>query len=179
MSSQASESPPPDAPCVHCQTLCGKTGVYEEQNAFCCRGCAMVYRILHGSGLEKFYELDAQAGQRADQSPEAQAYDFLADPEVKRKLIDFSDGHTTRITLHLPQIHCGPASGCWSVCTNSTRGLDMRRSISPAKHFPFLSPKAKSAWWRLPTCSPGWAIRRNSVCSRFRSGGSITPGEGS
>lgn len=98
--------PSADTPCVHCGTLCGNTGLNENGNAFCCRGCSMVYSILHGSGLEKFYTLDDQAGQRTDTSVEAGQYEFLTDPEIKRKLIDFTDGHTTRVTFHLPQIHC-------------------------------------------------------------------------
>jgi len=107
MTSPTPDSPPSaDTPCVHCSTLCGHTGVTENGKPFCCRGCAMVYSILHGSGLEKFYELDEHAGVRADPDSEASQYEFLADPELKRKLIDFTDGHTTRVTFHLPQIHC-------------------------------------------------------------------------
>lgn len=66
----------------------------------------MVYAILSGNGLDRFYQLDAHAGLRADRENEAGTYDFLADPEVKRKIIDFTDGHNTRVTFHLPQIHC-------------------------------------------------------------------------
>ena len=66
----------------------------------------MVYEILQGSGLEKFYELDDQAGVRAGEGAEQGQYDFLADAEVKRKVIDFTDGRTTRVTMTLPQIHC-------------------------------------------------------------------------
>lgn len=106
-SATAQEAPPAvDAPCVHCATLCGHTGVTENGKAFCCRGCAMVYSILKGNGLDRFYDLDEQAGVRADGIEETGAYDFLADPEVKRKLIDFTDGKNSRATFHLPQIHC-------------------------------------------------------------------------
>lgn len=66
----------------------------------------MVYAILSENDLDRFYDLDANAGVRADQENEAGTYDFLADPDVKRKLIDFTDGHNTRVTFHLPQIHC-------------------------------------------------------------------------
>ncbi len=99
-------APAADVPCVHCQTLCGHSGVTEHGKPFCCRGCAMVYSILKGSGLDDFYTLDKQAGTRADHEAEAGMYDFLADPEVKRKIIDFTDGRNTRVTFHLPQIHC-------------------------------------------------------------------------
>lgn len=104
--SEQTTPPSPDTPCIHCQTLCGKTGVSENGNPFCCRGCAMVYAILHEHGLERFYRLDEKAGVPVNQENEAGTYDFLADPELKRKLIDFTDGHNTRVTFHLPQIHC-------------------------------------------------------------------------
>ncbi|MEX2606658.1 MAG: heavy metal translocating P-type ATPase metal-binding domain-containing protein, partial [Kiritimatiellia bacterium] len=107
MSTSIQEAPPAaDAPCVHCQTLCGHSGVTEHGQPFCCRGCAMVYGILQGSGLDNFYKLDGNAGVKADHQAEAGMYDFLADPEVKRKIIDFTDGRITRVTFHLPQIHC-------------------------------------------------------------------------
>jgi P-type Cu+ transporter len=104
--SEQTTPPAADTPCIHCNTLCGKTGVSENGHPFCCRGCAMVYAILHENGLERFYSLDEKAGVRADQAQDAGIYDFLADPEVKRKIIDFTDGHNTRVTFHLPQIHC-------------------------------------------------------------------------
>ena len=105
--SPTTDAPPePDVPCVHCGTLCGHTGVTENGNPFCCRGCAMVYAILADNEMDGFYDLDAKAGNRVGDMPEAGAYDFLADPELKRKLIDFTDGKTTRVTFHLPQIHC-------------------------------------------------------------------------
>lgn len=107
MSLSEQETPPaPDIPCIHCNTHCANTGVTDNGKPFCCRGCAMVYAILADNGLDRFYDLDQNAGVRADHNSEAGMYDFLADPEVKRKLIDFTDGHTTRITFRLPQIHC-------------------------------------------------------------------------
>ncbi|WFB36032.1 heavy metal translocating P-type ATPase metal-binding domain-containing protein [Kiritimatiellota bacterium B12222] len=106
-SSPTAEAPPSaDTPCIHCNTLCGNTGVTENNKPFCCHGCAMVYAILSENGLDRFYDLDENPGVRADNAAEAGMYDFLADPEVKRKLIDFTDGHTTRVSFHLPQIHC-------------------------------------------------------------------------
>lgn len=66
----------------------------------------MVYSILSENKMDRFYELDPQAGQQVGDGPETGAYDFLADPEVRRRLIDFTDGTTTHVTFSLPQIHC-------------------------------------------------------------------------
>jgi Cu+-exporting ATPase len=80
-------------------------GLFENEKPFCCRGCAMVYAILSENDLNRFYDLDDQAGTRVGDSPEAGKYDFLADADLKRRLIDFTDGTTTRMTFHLPHIH--------------------------------------------------------------------------
>ena len=92
---------------MHPACIAGPAVVIRENDLnFCCRGCAMVHSILSENHLERFYELDPQAGQQVGDGPETGAYDFLADPEIRRKLIDFTDGKTTYITFHLPQIHC-------------------------------------------------------------------------
>jgi len=94
------------APCVHCGTLCAQGAVLENGQAFCCRGCAMVYSILHAHQLDKFYDIDKTPGVRAEDSGEQGIYDFLAEPEVKRRLLDFTDGRVSRVTFTVPQIHC-------------------------------------------------------------------------
>jgi len=103
-------APPPQtlhgAPCVHCGTLCAQGSLLHNDQPFCCRGCVMVYEILHANDLEQFYDIEKSPGIKTDDTPEPGLYDFLADPEVKRRLLDFTDGRISRVTLHVPQIHC-------------------------------------------------------------------------
>ena len=66
----------------------------------------MVYDILHETGLGRFYDMEAHPGVQQDDGVEAGAYDFLADPDVHRQLLDFTDGKTSRVTFLLPGIHC-------------------------------------------------------------------------
>ena len=66
----------------------------------------MVYEILHANDLDQFYRIEDAPGVKTDEEAEPGLYDFLADPEVKRRLLDFSDGRISHVTLHLPQIHC-------------------------------------------------------------------------
>ncbi len=40
--------------CLHCSTP-----LRNDQDRFCCNGCASVYEIIHDSGFEKFYDLKA------------------------------------------------------------------------------------------------------------------------
>lgn len=94
------------APCVHCGTLCASGAVEQDGKAFCCRGCAMVYDILRSNELDKFYDIESHPGAKAEDEGEQGLYDFLADPEVKRRLLDFTDGRISRVTFFLPQIHC-------------------------------------------------------------------------
>src|SRR5690606_30116839 len=77
---------------------------------FCCAGCKMVYEILNTNDLCAYYQIEKNAGislkgKKLDQ------YAFLDDDEVTERLIDFSNGEISKITFHLPQIHC--ASCIW------------------------------------------------------------------
>lgn len=103
---------PPDppalhgAPCVHCGTPCAQGSLLHNHQPFCCRGCVMVYDILHANSLGQFYDIESHPGLQPEDNPEPGLYDFLADPDVKRRLLDFTDGRISRVTLHIPQIHC-------------------------------------------------------------------------
>lgn len=111
MTNEANQSPsePPvlhGAPCIHCGTLCAQGSLLHHNKPFCCRGCVMVYEILHANELDQFYDIENHPGVKTDEEAEPGLYDFLADPEVKRRLLDFTDGRISRVTLHVPQIHC-------------------------------------------------------------------------
>lgn len=66
----------------------------------------MVYDLLHENGMERFYQLESHPGTQQADDTEPGAYDFLAEADVRAKLVDFTDGKTTRVTFHLPNIHC-------------------------------------------------------------------------
>lgn len=93
-------------PCAHCGTPCGKGMVTHDHSAFCCRGCAMVYDILNENGLNRYYELDETAGKPQNKSDDHGRYDFFAEVDVRQKLIQFSDGKQSRVSFHIPGIHC-------------------------------------------------------------------------
>lgn len=93
-------------PCVHCGTLCAQGAVLQHDKPFCCRGCAMVYEILHQNELDRFYDIESTPGVKADDEGAEGLYDFLADPGVRRRLLDFTDGRISRVTFSVPQIHC-------------------------------------------------------------------------
>ncbi len=71
----------------------------------------MVYQILNTHDLCQFYSLDDKPGLSQKLRRDARSYAWLDDPEVRLRLIQFTDGQTTRVTFYLPAMHC--ASCIW------------------------------------------------------------------
>lgn len=87
--------------CRHCATPCTPDPAGGE--SFCCAGCRTVFALLREHGLDEFYRLDAAAGRRV--AP-AGRYDYLNDPEVRLRLVDFTSERLERVTFSAPAIHC-------------------------------------------------------------------------
>ena len=98
------------AHCYHCGEPCEEVEVHLEDKVFCCEGCKTVFEILNDNGLCRYYDLDENAGISLKGQAQ-EAYAFLDDPDVREKIIDFSDTHRTKVTFFIPQIHC--ASCLW------------------------------------------------------------------
>jgi len=92
--------------CYHCQDACPNDHLHLGDKYFCCEGCQMVYEILNANDLCQFYSLDERPGLSQKNRRDARAYAWLDDPDVRRQLVSFSDGHTTRVTFLLPAMHC-------------------------------------------------------------------------
>lgn len=96
--------------CYHCSEPLPTTPIPFDEKKFCCEGCRTVYEILNTNRMCQYYAIDETAGISL-RGKRREEYAFLDDPEVLKRLVQFSDGKTTRITLFLPQIHC--ASCIW------------------------------------------------------------------
>ncbi|MGC3957632.1 MAG: heavy metal translocating P-type ATPase metal-binding domain-containing protein [Verrucomicrobiota bacterium] len=92
--------------CFHCGTLCRGTVYMAQEKSFCCNGCCTVFEILSANGLTDFYKLSETAGVRISAAVKREQYKFLDEPAVREKLVDFSDAKLTRVTFHIPSIHC-------------------------------------------------------------------------
>lgn len=90
--------------CQHCGTPCPPAAAAGP--AFCCAGCQMVFELLQEHGLGQFYALNGTPGRRVARPTETGRFDYLDEPAVRERLVDFADGRTTRVTFHLPAIHC-------------------------------------------------------------------------
>jgi Cu+-exporting ATPase len=67
-----------------------------------------VHDLLAQSGLRQFYELGRHPGVRVRPSGEEthQRWSYLDEPALQQRLLDFTDGKVSRITLKVPAIHC-------------------------------------------------------------------------
>ncbi|MFK7906278.1 MAG: heavy metal translocating P-type ATPase, partial [Chitinophagales bacterium] len=98
--------------CHHCDLTCSNTQISlpkatsTETLYFCCEGCKTVYEILEGNGLCTYYQLKDGENPALISNFSGEEYDFLDLPEVRQKLIDFSDNHQTKITFSIPNMHC-------------------------------------------------------------------------
>lgn len=93
-------------PCFHCGTICVPPALVREDKAFCCQGCRTVFELLTENGLAEFYNLADAGGIRVKSLSAADQFRYLDDPVISQRLVDFSDGKLTRVTFHIPAIHC-------------------------------------------------------------------------
>lgn len=97
--------------CIHCGEDCGKHPVMWDDKPFCCHGCKTVYQILHASDMEQYYKIQPMAGIKVEQADVGDKYAYLDLEEIREKLLDFTDGGISKVSLFVPGIHC--ASCIW------------------------------------------------------------------
>ena len=102
----APASPAAAVPCFHCGTLCRGAAHRSAEKHFCCSGCRTVFELLTENGLADFYKLSDAAGVRVNALARADQFNFLDEPAVRERLVDFSDARLTRVTFQVPAIHC-------------------------------------------------------------------------
>jgi Cu+-exporting ATPase len=92
--------------CFHCGQACAIPGFTRDDRHFCCQGCLVVHDLLLENGLGHFYDLGQAPGVRRDRPADTSQWSYLDQPDVARQLLDFADAKTSRVTFHLPAIHC-------------------------------------------------------------------------
>jgi Cu+-exporting ATPase len=91
--------------CYHCGDYCQDESIMLDEKIFCCNGCKTVYEILTANQLCEYYSFERNPGIKKNENIKRN-YDYLEDADLKNKLIDFTDGTITSITLNIPQMHC-------------------------------------------------------------------------
>ncbi|HLP78057.1 MAG TPA: heavy metal translocating P-type ATPase metal-binding domain-containing protein, partial [Candidatus Paceibacterota bacterium] len=92
--------------CFHCGEPCKDTTFSKGEKAFCCQGCLVVHDLLTESGLDHFYDLTSHPGTQIRRAVQVERWAFLDTPEMRQRLLDFADGTQSRVTFHVPAIHC-------------------------------------------------------------------------
>ncbi len=91
--------------CYHCGDECRDETIYTDEKHFCCTGCKLVYEILQENNLCAYYDLNNAPGIRQNNLT-GKRFNFLDEPSVQQKLIQFKKGHEVRITFQIPTMHC-------------------------------------------------------------------------
>ncbi|PHR99873.1 MAG: heavy metal translocating P-type ATPase [Leeuwenhoekiella sp.] len=90
--------------CYHCGDSCGEHALAHRSKFFCCSGCKTVYDILHENNLSYYYDLDKSPGNTPKDFKGR--FDYLNNPEIKAKLLDFDEQATQIASFTIPAIHC-------------------------------------------------------------------------
>lgn len=102
-----------DTPCYHCGLDCDKNPIVFNEKNFCCNGCKTVYEILNQNELSCYYDMENSPGQIPNEIKGK--YEYLSNPEIVEKLIEFNDGNISVVEFYIPSIHC---SACIWVLEN-------------------------------------------------------------
>lgn len=108
---------PPTSPglveeaCYHCGLSCEDEHIQYDGKSFCCSGCQAVYSILKDKDLCTYYRLPDAKGNSPDKNYYKGKYLYLDMPEVKQKVVSFSENGLTQVSWYIPSMHC--ASCVW------------------------------------------------------------------
>jgi Cu+-exporting ATPase len=90
--------------CFHCGESLPSDPHRLDEKEFCCVGCLGVYKILSDNNLGDYYVYNDIPGQT--QRLKQLHYEYLNEPEIAAKLVDYTDERVTIITFYIPNIHC-------------------------------------------------------------------------
>ncbi len=116
--------------CYHCGDECPDDSIKSGKHLFCCQGCKTVYELLSENGLDNYYSIENNPG-ISQKTLKDKRFAFLKTDSIKEKILEFTDGKTAVVNLHLPAIHC---SSCIWLLENLSRlhnGV-----VSVQVHFP-------------------------------------------
>lgn len=90
--------------CYHCGDDIASDLFVVDDKQFCCAGCKGVYEVLSENNLCNYYVYNKAPGQTKQYVE--QHFDFLNEPAIFSKLVDYTDEKITLVTFYIPAIHC-------------------------------------------------------------------------
>lgn len=91
--------------CFHCGDECN-TVLHYDEHAFCCVGCKNVYELLSNNNLCSYYSIENTPGKTQINPVLPQAFDYLLDEKVEKKLLLYKDNSLAKVTFFIPAMHC-------------------------------------------------------------------------
>ncbi len=92
--------------CYHCGEDCVPTPIPFDSKSFCCSGCRTVYEILSQNGACDYYDLNTSPGIKANSRETGNRYAYLDQEEIRKEILEFSDGGISTVKFFIPGIHC-------------------------------------------------------------------------
>jgi Cu+-exporting ATPase len=91
--------------CYHCGDICRDDSIEKDGKYFCCTGCLYVHELLSDSNLNDFYSLTKSSGLKPKNFAKDE-FVFLDDEEIKEKMLHYTIGGTSKVTLFIPEVYC-------------------------------------------------------------------------
>ncbi|MCF8253965.1 MAG: heavy metal translocating P-type ATPase metal-binding domain-containing protein [Bacteroidia bacterium] len=92
--------------CFHCGDSLPGVAISYDAKEFCCVGCKSVYELLATNNLCDYYNLDENPGLSLKNPVSKVKFNFLDDEQIQKQLIQYRDEKISRITFHMPTMHC-------------------------------------------------------------------------
>lgn len=96
----------PTTTCFHCGDYCKEETLQFDQHDFCCVGCKNVYELLSQNNLCTYYDIENTPGITQRNPVAKHKFNYLDDEVIIQKLISFRDNQQTKLTFHIPNMHC-------------------------------------------------------------------------
>lgn len=94
------------ANCYHCGDICKDSMVQKQDKIFCCQGCETVYEILQENDLCSYYDFEKNPGVSLKGRSYGNKFDYLANDEIIKTLLDYQSEGINKINLYIPSVHC-------------------------------------------------------------------------
>lgn len=90
--------------CFHCGEE-SEEPIFFDGKAFCCDGCKTVFEILNTNNLCEYYQIEGYTGTSL-KNVQKNSFAFLDAADVRRKILSFDSDNLSKVTFHVPSIHC-------------------------------------------------------------------------